>query len=129
MPRAIVTFTTDFGLSDAYVAQMKAAVLRRAPDAQIVDITHLIPPQDVLTGSIALERAVAGFDSGAIHLGVVDPGVGTSRRLLLARSREQWIIGPDNGLLTWTHLRHRCTAHVQGHHGAGGRDAGHGVSG
>lgn len=106
MGRTIVTFTTDFGLTDTYVAQMKAVVLRHAPEAQLVDVTHLIPPQDVSTGAIALERAVAMFEAGTIHLAVVDPGVGTERKLLLAGSREQWIICPDNGLLTWTLLRH-----------------------
>jgi S-adenosylmethionine hydrolase len=101
----IVTFATDFGLSDAYVAVMKAAVLRACPSASLVDITHLIPPQDVLAGSIALERAIAAFPPGTVHVAVVDPGVGTARRGLIATIAHQHIICPDNGLITWAWRR------------------------
>jgi S-adenosylmethionine hydrolase len=105
MSRPIVTFTTDFSLADAYVAEMEAAVLRTAPDATLVDITHLIAPQDVLAGSIALERAVRAFPAGTIHVAVVDPGVGTDRRLLLCEVAGQTVLAPDNGLITWTRRR------------------------
>lgn len=104
--RSIVTFTTDFGLADAYVAQMKAAVLRQCPEATLVDITHLVPPQDILAGSIALERAIAAFSPKTIHVAVVDPGVGTNRRLLLVRINGQIVLCPDNGIITWPHRRH-----------------------
>lgn len=102
MPRrcAIVTFTTDFGVADSYVAEMKAAVLRLCRDAILIDVTHQIAPQDILAGSIALERAVSAFGD-AIHIAVVDPGVGTNRRLLLARIADATILCPDNGLITW----------------------------
>lgn len=103
----IVTLTTDFGLADAYVAAMKAAILRHCPQAVLVDVTHLVPPQDVVAGSFALERAVAAFDAGTVHLAVVDPGVGSSRRLLVVQIAGQWIICPDNGLITWAWRRHR----------------------
>lgn len=99
--RPIVTFLTDFGLADAYVAEMKAAVLRACPEATLVDVTHLIPPQDVLAGSIALERAVRSFPPGTVHLAVVDPGVGSERKILVAHLNGQTIIAPDNGLITW----------------------------
>ncbi len=101
----IVTLTSDFGLSDAYVAAMKGAILRHCPTAVLIDITHNVPPQDILCGSITLERAVDGFGPGAIHLAVVDPGVGTSRRLLIAQIAQSLIVCPDNGLLTWTWRR------------------------
>ncbi len=101
----IVTLTTDFGLSDAYVAAMKAAILRHAPHAVLVDVTHNIPPQDVLCGSISLERAVDGFGPGTVHLAVVDPGVGTSRRILLVEIHGSTVVCPDNGLITWTWRR------------------------
>jgi len=101
----IVTLTTDFGLSDAYVAAMKGAILRHCPTAVLIDITHNVPPQDILCGSITLERAVDGFGPGAIHLAVVDPGVGTSRRILIAQIAQSLIVCPDNGLLTWTWRR------------------------
>jgi S-adenosylmethionine hydrolase len=104
--KRIVTFTTDFGLTDAYAAVMKAAVLRHCHDALLIDITHQIPPQDILCGSLALERAVDGFPPGTVHLAVVDPGVGTRRRMLICELREQRVVCPDNGLITWTWRRH-----------------------
>lgn len=106
----VITFTTDFGVSDAYVAQMKAAVLARmgrsAAKLQLIDVTHDIAPQDVIGGSIALERAVAAFAPRTIHVAVVDPGVGTDRRLLLVQSRGQIVLCPDNGIVTWTWRRY-----------------------
>lgn len=107
----IITFLTDFGLTDSYVAEMKAFVLRGCGNAILVDITHQIPRHDVLAGSIALQRAVAAFPAGTIHLAVVDPGVGTSRRLLAAVVNEQVVLCPDNGLITWAHTRY--PAHVR----------------
>jgi len=101
----IVTLTTDFGLSDAYVAAMKGAILRESPNAVLVDVTHNVPPGDVLCGSISLERAVDGFGAGAIHLAVVDPGVGTDRRILLVQIRGSIVVCPDNGLITWAWRR------------------------
>jgi len=103
-PTPIVTLTSDFGLADSYVAQMKAGILRHCPQAIIVDVTHQVGRHDILAGSIALERAVAAFE-GAIHLAVVDPGVGTQRRVLVARINEQIVVCPDNGLITWAWRR------------------------
>jgi S-adenosyl-L-methionine hydrolase (adenosine-forming) len=103
--RPIVTFTTDFGLSDAYAAAMKAAVLRQCPEAVLVDITHQVSRHDILAGSIALERAIDAFDAGTIHIAVVDPGVGTDRRVLIVEIRRQFVICPDNGLITWAWRR------------------------
>jgi S-adenosyl-L-methionine hydrolase (adenosine-forming) len=106
MPRPIVTFTTDFGLVDAYVAQMKAALLSLCDAVQLVDVTHLITPQDVIAGSFALERAVSNFGRGTIHVAVVDPGVGSNRRLLLVEINGQIVLCPDNGIITWSHRMH-----------------------
>jgi S-adenosylmethionine hydrolase len=103
--RPIITLTTDFGQQDAYVAQMKAVLLRHAPLAMLVDVTHAIAPQDVLAGAIALERAVAAFGPWTIHLVVIDPTVGTGRRLLLAVIGDQIVVCPDNGLITWAMRR------------------------
>ena len=100
-PRPIVTLTTDFGTRDFYVGVMKAVVLSFCPDAVLIDITHHVPRHDVLCGSITLERAVDGFPEGTIHLAVIDPGVGTDRRLLVVRLNGQTIVCPDNGLITW----------------------------
>jgi S-adenosyl-L-methionine hydrolase (adenosine-forming) len=102
----IVTLTSDFGLSDAYVAAMKGAILRACPSAMLVDVTHNVPPGDLLCGSISLERAVDGFGAGAVHLAVVDPGVGSDRRILLVEILGSIVICPDNGLITWLLRRH-----------------------
>lgn len=99
--RPIITFTTDFGASDAYVAEMKGAVLKLCPESTLVDISHHVPPQDVLGAAIALERVVRAFPAGSIHVAVVDPGVGTDRKLLVADVLGQRIFAPDNGLITW----------------------------
>ena len=104
--RPIVTLTSDFGTVDFYVAAMKAALLRTCPDARLIDVTHNVPRHDILCGSITLERAVDGFLPGTVHLAVVDPGVGTDRRILVARVKEQTIVCPDNGLVTWAWRRH-----------------------
>ncbi len=102
----IVTLTSDFGLSDAYVAAMKGAILRECPSAVLVDVTHNVPPGDLLCGSVLLERAVDGFGAGAVHLAVVDPGVGSDRRILLVRIRGSIVVCPDNGLITWALRRY-----------------------
>jgi S-adenosylmethionine hydrolase len=104
--KPLITLTTDFGCRDSYVAEMKAVLLRYAPHATLVDVTHDIPPQDLLAGAIALERAVAAFGPWTIHVAVIDPGVGSDRRLLLAVVRDQIILCPDNGLITWAWRRH-----------------------
>lgn len=97
----IVALTTDFGLTDTYVAEMKAVLLSRAPGVAVVDVTHGVGPQDVLGGSFALERALRVFPPGTVHVAVVDPGVGSSRRLLAVEIRGQRVLCPDNGLITW----------------------------
>ena len=103
--RPLLTLTTDFGLRDAYVAEMKAAIFARCPDANVIDVTHGIPPQDILAGSIALERAVRAFPAGTVHVAVVDPGVGTPRKIIVAEIQGQTVVAPDNGLITWAHRR------------------------
>jgi S-adenosyl-L-methionine hydrolase (adenosine-forming) len=99
--RPIVTLTTDFGTRDFYVAAMKAVLIARCPQVRLIDVTHEIPRHDLLCGSITLERAVDGFLPRTIHLAVIDPGVGTDRRILVAELKGQLIVCPDNGLITW----------------------------
>jgi S-adenosyl-L-methionine hydrolase (adenosine-forming) len=101
----IITLTTDFGLTDWYVAAMKAVLLRHCPDARLVDVTHEVGQGDILGASIALERAIHAFGEGTIHLAVVDPGVGSGRRLLVANIAGQTVVVPDNGLVTWAWRR------------------------
>jgi S-adenosyl-L-methionine hydrolase (adenosine-forming) len=96
----IVTLLTDFGSQDTYVGQVKGAILAIAPEAAVVDLTHAVPPQDVLAGAFLLWAAVDVFPPGSIHLAVVDPGVGSARRAIAVRSaRGDVFVGPDNGLL------------------------------
>ncbi len=96
----LVSLLTDFGAADTYVGQMKAAILRVAPEAILVDLTHAVPAQDVRAGAFLLWTAVEAFPPGSLHLAVVDPGVGSSRRAVAVRSRRgDVLVGPDNGLL------------------------------
>src|SRR4051812_41344571 len=104
-PRPIVTLTSDFGTRDFYVAAMKAVLVRACPDVRMIDVTHNVPRHDILCGSITLERAVDGFPPGTIHVAVVDPGVGTERRILVVEINRQRVICPDNGLITWAWRR------------------------
>ncbi|MCS7011511.1 MAG: SAM-dependent chlorinase/fluorinase [Anaerolineales bacterium] len=96
----IITLTTDFGLKDSFVGTMKGVILSICPTAQLVDLTHEIPPQNILAGGLALWRAFPYFPAGTVHIAVVDPGVGTSRRPLAVRLGGQYLVGPDNGLFT-----------------------------
>src|ERR671927_1636299 len=82
----LVSVLTDFGLRDTYVGQMKAALLATAPTARLVDLTHAVPPQDVQVGAFLLAHAVEVFPSGSVHLAVVDPGVGSTRRAVAAQA-------------------------------------------
>jgi S-adenosyl-L-methionine hydrolase (adenosine-forming) len=96
----IVTLTTDFGFRDGYAGAMKGVVLSLAPSATIVDITHGVPPQDVVAGAVALAQAAPLFPVGTIHIAVVDPGVGGVRADLLVEAGGSLFIGPDNGVLS-----------------------------
>src|SRR5262249_54569518 len=108
--RPIVTLTSDFGLLDSYVAAMKAVLIRYCPSVRLIDVTHCVPRHDILCGSITLERAVDGFPDGTVHLAVVDPGVGSDRRLIIAQVNRQYVVCPDNGLVTWSWRRHASDA-------------------
>ena len=99
---SIVTLTTDFGLSDAFVGAMKGVILSRCPAAQLVDLTHEVPPQAIRTGALRLASAAPYFPAGTVHLVVVDPGVGGDRRPLAIEARGHFLVGPDNGVLSLT---------------------------
>jgi S-adenosylmethionine hydrolase len=96
----IVTFTTDFGSRDGYAGAMKGVVLSLAPEAQLVDITHGVPAQDVPAGAVALAQAAPLFPAGSIHVAVVDPGVGGSQADIVVESGGSFFVGPDNGVLS-----------------------------
>jgi S-adenosylmethionine hydrolase len=96
----IITLTTDFGTRDGYVAQMKGVMLAVNPDATLVDVTHDIPPFDIMAGAMVIAGITEYFPSGTIHLGVVDPGVGCDRRPMVVSADGRLFVGPDNGLFT-----------------------------
>src|SRR5262249_54454992 len=98
---SIITLLTDFGLQDAYVGVMKGVILGIAPSAALVDLTHLIPPQDAAQGAFALGGAAPFFPPDTVHLAVVAPGVGGARRALAVTGPGGTFVAPDNGLLTY----------------------------
>jgi hypothetical protein len=96
----LLTLLTDFGTADYYVAAVKGTVLRLAPEARIVDLSHEVAPGDVEGGADLLAAAAPAFPEGTLHLAVVDPGVGSARRILAVEAAGQRFLAPDNGLLT-----------------------------
>jgi len=98
--RPIVTLTTDFGLSDHFVGTIKGIILNIAPDTEIVDICHAVQAFDVLDGAISIAQSYAYFPTGTTHLVVVDPGVGSARRPILASTDKYHFVAPDNGVLS-----------------------------
>lgn len=96
----IVTLTTDFGAESPYVAQMKGVLLSIDASAVLVDVTHTIAPQNVRQAALVLADICDRFPADTIHVAVVDPGVGTARRLVYCRVGEQVLLGPDNGLFS-----------------------------
>jgi len=96
----IITLITDFGLADEYVGVMKGVILARAPEAKIVDISHGIRRQNILQAALLLKSAYGFFPKGTVHLIVVDPGVGSDRRLILLQADGHLFLSPDNGVLS-----------------------------
>ncbi|MEM7049667.1 MAG: SAM-dependent chlorinase/fluorinase [Acidobacteriota bacterium] len=95
-----ITLLTDFGETDYYVAAVKGVLLQRAPTARQIDLGHRLAPGDVAGASWMLSAASRWYPAGTVHLAVVDPGVGSTRRMLAARCDEQLYVAPDNGLLS-----------------------------
>jgi S-adenosylmethionine hydrolase len=96
----IISLLTDFGTQDGFVGIMKGVILGINPSVSIVDLSHDVPPQDILTGALILRSAAPFFPPGTIHVAVVDPGVGSARRAILVEIASALLIGPDNGLLS-----------------------------
>ncbi len=99
-PSGIITFLTDFGTRDAYVAAMKGVALSVNPAAMLVDVSHDIPPQDIMQAAFVLRDCASWFPPGTVHLCVVDPGVGSERAAIAVRSGGHYFVGPDNGLFS-----------------------------
>jgi hypothetical protein len=99
----LITLTTDFGTSDYFVGAMKGVILTINPDANPVDITHAIPAQDIEAAAFTLFAAHQTFPAGTIHVAVVDPGVGSARRAIVAMTEKYFFVAPDNGLLSFVY--------------------------
>jgi hypothetical protein len=95
----VITLLTDFGDTDTYVGVMKGVILGINAGVHIVDLTHRVPPQQLVIGALALRSAVEFFPKGTIHVAVVDPGVGSQRQPILIETPKAVLVGPDNGLL------------------------------
>ena len=100
MTHRIISLLTDFGSRDAFVGIMKGVVLGINPTARLVDLSHEIPAQNILAGALVLRSAFSFFPSDTIHVAIVDPGVGSTRRGILLETRHGYFVGPDNGLLS-----------------------------
>ncbi len=97
----VITLTTDFGISDHFVGIMKGVMLGINPSVRFVDISHQIEPQNIFQAYYIIKFSYKYFPSGTIHLCVVDPGVGSARRPILAASKDFYFIGPDNGIFSF----------------------------
>jgi S-adenosyl-L-methionine hydrolase (adenosine-forming) len=95
----VVTLLTDFGERDGYVGILKGVVLKFAPTARLVDLSHEIPPQEIPSAALVLESAVRFFPPKTVHLAIVDPGVGSDRRPIAIETEDFFLVGPDNGVL------------------------------
>jgi S-adenosylmethionine hydrolase len=105
----IITLLTDFGSHDYFVGAMKGVILSINPQARVVDITHEIPPQDIDAAAFNLFAVYRSFPAGTVHLSVVDPGVGSSRRPILVSGGGQFFVGPDNGIFSYVcEQEHDC---------------------
>jgi S-adenosyl-L-methionine hydrolase (adenosine-forming) len=97
----LITLTTDFGYRDSFAGIMKGVIASINPQAQVIDLTHGVPRQDVMAGALTLRHSFNYFPTGTIHVVVIDPGVGGARRPLLIESAGNYFIGPDNGVLSF----------------------------
>ena len=113
MSNKVVTFTTDFGSSDAYVATMKGVALGIAPDLTLVDVTHEVPRHDIRHGAFVLGSVYRYFPAETVHVAVVDPGVGTNRRAVALVTPAAMFCAPDNGLLSFVLNDHLTTNEVR----------------
>lgn len=106
----LITLLTDFGTRDQYVAAVKGVILQVAPTAVVVDVTHDIPPRDILRAALVLRQIWPWYPRGTVHLAVVDPGVGSRRRVIAGRYNGQFVVAPDNGLVSMVHHELRVEA-------------------
>jgi len=103
--KTFMSLLTDFGLSDPFVAEMKAVIYSICPDAEVIDITHEVERFDIRMGAFLLASAAPFFPAGSVHVAVVDPGVGSERRPIAVETNQALFVGPDNGLLVPAAMR------------------------
>lgn len=118
MPRPIITLTTDYGSTDHLVGAMKGVILNINPEAEVVDITHGVRPYDILDGALAIGQVYRYFPPKTVHVVVVDPGVGTSRRPILLNTGRHYFVAPDNGVLSLIYGREErlLVRHIDAEH-------------
>jgi len=107
---SVITLTTDFGTGDWFVGTMKGVIASLAPGTRVVDLTHDVPPGDIRSGAFALAASHRFFPKGAIHLAVVDPGVGSGRKAIAVQTAKAVFVGPDNGVLSWALAKEKIRA-------------------
>ena len=100
METRLITLTTDFGHKDPFVGIMKGVIFGINPQAQVIDLSHGIPPQDIMAAALVLQHSAPFFPRGSIHVAVVDPGVGSERKPILIEAEGSFFVGPDNGILS-----------------------------
>lgn len=105
---SIITFTTDLGVSDHYVANLKGTILRRHPQAVMIDITHQIAPFNIMEAAFVLKSSFEHFPEGSIHIVSVDPEGGRSHRGIVMKYKEHFFVGPDNGVLSLIRRKENC---------------------
>jgi S-adenosylmethionine hydrolase len=106
--RPVIALLTDFGTSDPYVGMMKGVIAGICPEANVIDITHDVPAQDIRLGAFFLERACRYFPKATVFVAVVDPGVGTARAKIALEANDKYFVGPDNGILSLAARRYRA---------------------
>ena len=109
----LLTLLSDFGLTDSYVAMMKGVIAQIAPHLVVVDLTHQIPPQDIAAARFQLMTAYPYFPAGTVHVAVVDPGVGSTRRAIALQLAQGWLVGPDNGMFSGVLSQYPMVAAVE----------------
>lgn len=103
-----ISLLTDFGLHDEYVGVIKGVICQSYPGIQLIDISHNLPPQDIGAAAHLLSRAYSFFPENTVHLAIVDPGVGSGRRLIAVKTDMYIFVGPDNGIFTHILQSHKC---------------------
>lgn len=106
-PSGLITLTTDFGLDHVYVGEMKGVLAEIAPQSRIIDLTHSITPHSITEGCFVIGHSFKYFPPGTVHVIVVDPSVGSDRRILCARTENYLFLAPDNGVLSMVLQRDR----------------------